>query len=70
MKYVPEYYHLLYSPEAVDVSAQDVLLSDLSQLSRDHSLERKRDISYDEISRAVTQLNIRIRPRRLICRIL
>lgn len=39
------------------VRAQDFLLSDLSQVSRDHSLECEFDISYDEISRTETQLN-------------
>ena len=32
-----EYYRHLYSPEPVDVSAQDLLLSGLSQVPRDHS---------------------------------
>ena len=52
-----EYYRHLYSPEPVDVSAQDLLLSGLSQVSRDHSLECDRDISYDEVSCAAKQLN-------------
>ena len=38
-------------------SAQDLLLSGLSQVSCDPSLECDRDISYDEVSCAAKQLN-------------
>ena len=57
MHHAREYYRHLYSPEPVDVSAQDLLLSGLSQVSRDHLLECDRDISFDEVPCAAKQLN-------------
>ena len=50
-------YFDLYSPDPIDVTAQDILLSDLAQVSRDHALECDRDIAFGELSCAVTQLN-------------
>ena len=52
-----KFYSDLYSPDPVDVTAQDVLLSDLTQVSRDHALECDRDIAFGELSCAVAQLN-------------
>ena len=57
MMYAREYYQKLYTPDPIDSTAQDILLSDLTQLSHDHSEECDRDISYGEVSCAVTQLS-------------
>ena len=37
MIYAREYYQKLYTPDPVDSTAQYILLSDLTQLSHDHS---------------------------------